>query len=325
MKYAVVMNTCMHMHPCATQSGELNGYLQGCFSEADTGTTVMIHDGSAGREQLLGYSPTARTVLLEVRQYQPEQILAALTGLEELSTAGIVLFYGDKAGSELAVRFAARTECGVLLDVTGFSLDGEDLLCRKRVYSGHLEGVFRLKRKPWCISVARGGAVPVPVDVSDGKRVVLAERAVSNLPHWVQSARFVPEERSGNLEHADFVIAVGRGLGSRERCMQVAAIANSLGAATGSSRMAAMEGWMPIDSIVGVSGAILRAAVSFSLGISGSSAYTAGIKGSNVVIAVNTDPAAPIVQQADVTVIADALQFMEALQRVMMEQDSYAR
>ena len=319
MKYAFVVNSCMNTH--TAQSGELNGFRQSCFSRTDTGTTVMIHDGSLDRRQLLGSSLTDHTVLLQVRQYQPEQILDALAVLETLLAADIVLFYGDMAGSELSVRFAARLGYSVLLDVTDFCVEDGSLLCRKRVYSGHLEARFCMKRGPWCLTVARGAAEPVPMAVPDNERVVIEKRALFDPPHWIQSARITPEERSGSLERADFVVTVGRGAGSRERCRTIAMIAESLGAVTGSSRLAAMEGWMPIHSMVGVSGTILRSAVSISVGISGSTAYTAGIQACDVVIAVNTDPDAPIVRQADVTVIEDAVEFMEALKSVIeMEQ-----
>ena len=112
------------------------------------------------------------------------------------------------------------------------------------------------------------------------------------------------------LEEADIIVAAGNGVRNVET---IGALAAVLGAAVGASRVAVDEGKFPRDKQIGASGKTVSATTYFAVGISGAVQHLQGIKSCRHVIAINRDPGAAIVKRADLTVIGDAEELMQAL------------
>lgn len=112
------------------------------------------------------------------------------------------------------------------------------------------------------------------------------------------------------LEEADFIVSAGSGVSAIATLEQ---LARSLGAAVGASRVAVDEGKFPRSKQIGASGKTVSATTYFAIGISGAVQHLQGIKACRHVIAINCDAGAPIVKRADLTIIADAEELMQAL------------
>jgi electron transfer flavoprotein alpha subunit len=112
------------------------------------------------------------------------------------------------------------------------------------------------------------------------------------------------------LEEADFIVSAGNGVRS---VATLEALAASLGAAVGASRVAVDEGKLSRDKQIGATGKTVSASAYIAVGISGAVQHLQGIKDCRHVIAVNRDAGAPIVKRADLTVIGDAEDVMQAL------------
>ncbi|WP_045836003.1 electron transfer flavoprotein subunit alpha/FixB family protein [Hyphomicrobium sp. 99] len=112
------------------------------------------------------------------------------------------------------------------------------------------------------------------------------------------------------LEEADFIVSAGSGVRNVDT---IDMLARTLGAAVGASRVAVDEGKFPRDKQIGASGKTVNATTYFAIGISGAVQHLQGIKGCRHVIAINRDAGAPIVKRADLTVIGDAEELMQAL------------
>lgn len=112
------------------------------------------------------------------------------------------------------------------------------------------------------------------------------------------------------LEESDFIVSAGNGV---ENVATIEKLARTLGAAVGASRVAVDEGKFPRDKQIGASGKSVSATTYFAIGISGAVQHLQGIKGCRHVIAINRDAGAPIVKRADLTVIGDAEELMQAL------------
>ncbi|HET6390732.1 electron transfer flavoprotein subunit alpha/FixB family protein [Hyphomicrobium sp.] len=112
------------------------------------------------------------------------------------------------------------------------------------------------------------------------------------------------------LEEADIIVAAGNGVRNVET---IGALAAVLGAAVGASRVAVDEGKFPRNKQIGASGKTVSATTYFAIGISGAVQHLQGIKSCRHVIAINRDPGAAIVKRADLTVIGDAEELMQAL------------
>ncbi|MFT3730683.1 MAG: electron transfer flavoprotein subunit alpha/FixB family protein [Hyphomicrobium sp.] len=112
------------------------------------------------------------------------------------------------------------------------------------------------------------------------------------------------------LEEADFIVSAGNGV---KNVATLEALAQSLGATVGASRVAVDDGKLPRSKQIGASGKTVSATTYFAIGISGAVQHLQGIKACRHVIAINRDAGAPIAKRADLTVIADAEDLMQAL------------
>jgi electron transfer flavoprotein alpha subunit len=138
------------------------------------------------------------------------------------------------------------------------------------------------------------------------------ERAEPARPALVEAAR-VLIERTGlaaapgagaKIANAERVVAVGRGIGSKEFLAEAERLASAIGAELGCSMPLSDEGWLPSERYVGWSGQHIRPRLYLALGISGAPQHLAGIRNAKTIIAINNDPDAPIFRVADLGIVA---------------------
>jgi len=328
MDCAIVLNACSRSFKDRVE--EMNGFLSSGIeglSEAGGKTTAIIfHDGAMDAQEPADIPrlPVESLFFVKMDSYNPETALAELCGIASRLDAGLYLFPGDYSGSELSVRFAGRSGGSVLTQVSRMEFSGESLRCDRPVYSNHLKGSFEMRRRPWCISIGHGSAEPRSL----GEHIPVAPEKIFRIdaagkgPGFIKSARFFREEKQDRLEHADFVIAGGRGVGGKDSCERLKVRAELLGAEFGVSRLAAMNGWASMDRMIGVSGSITKPDLCIVAGASGAAAFMAGIEKSGFILSVNTDPRAPVFRQSDVGVLEDYDAFMEALAMIVEEEKS---
>ena len=148
--------------------------------------------------------------------------------------------------------------------------------------------------------------------VGAGELLAISELAkTSNVAEVFRDLGLEPTEASDiALEEADFIVSAGNGV---DNVATIDRLARTLGAAVGASRVAVDEGKFSRDKQIGASGKSVGATTYFAIGISGAVQHLQGIKGCRHVIAINRDAGAPIVKRADLTVIGDAEELMQAL------------
>jgi len=116
-----------------------------------------------------------------------------------------------------------------------------------------------------------------------------------------------------SLEDAKVIVAGGGGIGNGDGFAELEELARLLGGAVGASLVAVDAGWAPPDRQVGLTGKVVSPDVYFALGISGASQHLAGIGGAKAVVAVNTDPDAPIFSIARLGVVMDCRPFVASM------------
>lgn len=125
----------------------------------------------------------------------------------------------------------------------------------------------------------------------------------------------VKEEAEGpKLEDAEVVVSGGRGLGRAENFAILRELASSLGGVVGGSRVAVDNGWLPSSAQVGLTGAMISPRLYIAVGISGASQHMTGCSSSQCIVAINTDPDAPIFSRAHFGVVGD---FKQVLPRIV--------
>ncbi|GAB4080177.1 electron transfer flavoprotein subunit alpha/FixB family protein [Modestobacter muralis] len=213
-------------------------------------------------------------------------------------------------GREVAARLAVRTGSGFLTDVVGFAADGSatqlafggTTVVRARVTTGTPVHAWR---------AASLTPVPAPVDP-------VVEQVPVELSVTAREARVVrrvagPAAGRPALTEASVVVAVGRGVTTAAELAAVEELADALGAAIGATRAAVDAGSCPPSCLVGQSGARVSPRLYVAVGISGAAQHWSGVRAAQTVVAVNSDPDAPVFALADFGVVGDVATVVPAL------------
>ena len=242
--------------------------------------------------------------------------VVALERVVELRDPAVLLVGGTVHGTEVVARLAQRLRAGCATDCTSLTLR-DDCLEIERVTLGRFSCRQILRTRPALASVRpRQFAPPQRRD----ERRAEVERLRVDAP--VDPVRILERrERVASRERIDraaCVVAVGRGLRAAQDLPMIEALAQALDAAVGASRPLTNDlEWLPIDAKVGLSGTTVRPKLYIACGISGQIEHLVGMRESGVVVAINTDPAAPIMAEADYRVIGDLYEVVPALTRAL--------
>lgn len=245
------------------------------------------------------------TALVRLRdEHAGEAAVAALAEVAREQEARIVLLPRDDRTAEIAPRLAERLGGVAVTQVVGV----EEGAWVRAAYGGKALVAVRPLREPVVATLVRG-AFPTS---EAGQVQMLEAPAAAPDPAIELLAREEPQS-GASLEDAKVIVSGGAGLGGADAFGPLEELAGLLGGAVGASLAAVDAGWAPAERQVGLTGKTVAPDVYFALGISGASQHLAGIGGAKAVVAVNTDPDAPIFNVARVGVVMDCKAFVAAM------------
>ncbi|MFA6003155.1 MAG: electron transfer flavoprotein subunit alpha/FixB family protein [Elusimicrobiota bacterium] len=219
---------------------------------------------------------------------------------------GRILLPANVAGRSLAARLAVKLDAGLATDVTSLAADGR---ARRSHYSGNLIADVEFLSPTQVLTLS-------PMAFPAAPRTAGRSGEVEKIPFEPAPARteFVSfqAEEAGELDlgSAERIVSGGRGVGSPEGFSAIRGLAHALGAAVGASRAAVDSGWIPYRHQVGLTGRTVRPKLYLACGISGQIQHLAGMSGSAHIVAINSDPACPMMQLATVSVTGDMFELI---------------
>lgn len=278
--------------------------------------------------------PTAAALAVQAAEYGASHIFVAedpefakplsaprVALVAELCTRGgfdLILASTTTVAGDMMASLAARLEAGILWGLTDLQRRGDALVGLRLAQNDSVivEAVWTTKRR---IGLFRPYALP-PV-----RRPATAARVESISPVATQTqvrlleCSGISESNGPSLSNAEIIVAGGRGLGVRENLELVRSLAALLGGVAGVSLPLVEAGWAPRSMQIGQTGTVVRPRLYIACGISGQIQHRVGMERAGTIVAINTDPTAPIMNFCDLAVVADVGTIVPEIIRILQQ------
>jgi electron transfer flavoprotein alpha subunit len=213
---------------------------------------------------------------------------------------------------DLAAGLSVAAGLPLIAYVNGLAAEGGALVATSQIYGGKVQAEA-VPEGEACIVSCLAGAFPAEA----GRGAAPVEEIASPAPLNDLKTRFVrliqPEAGDVDITQQPLLVSIGRGIGGQENIELAQELAEALGAAVSASRPITDAGWLPKTRQVGKSGLAVKPKVYLAFGISGAPEHLEGMRGAEVIVAVNTDPKAPIFDVAHFGATCDILDLLPAL------------
>lgn len=279
---------------------------------------LLGHQVESIAQQAIHYGAD-RVFLLDdptLAEVRTEPYARALVDLVHEHKPEIFLLGASARGRDLAGAIATELHTGLTADCTGLDIDPETRLLRQTrpAFGGNIMATILCpNHRPQMATVRhRVFEVPDPDSTREGE-IIRVDTTVSEEEIANKVVDFLREEGQVNLADARIIVSGGRGVGGPEGFAPVKELADALGGALGASRAAVDAGWIPYAHQVGQTGRTVRPDIYIACGISGAIQHLAGMQTSQIIVAINKDPEAPIFGVATYGIVGDLFEIVPAL------------
>jgi len=250
--------------------------------------------------------PYAQLLTKLINEHRPEIVLAGATPI----------------GRSFLPRVAARIRTGLTADCTSLSIDKEtgNLLQIRPAFGGNIMATILCpNNRPQMATVRPRVMKRGQYDTNRAGEIIdIKADGITSRTKVIESVKEV-SDITVNLQEADIIVSGGRGLGDPKGFKILAELADLFGGAVGSSRAAVDEGWIPYRHQVGQTGKTVCPKIYFACGISGAVQHLVGMQSSDIIIAINRNPEAPIFNMASFGIVGDLYEIVPLLVKKIKE------
>ena len=240
-----------------------------------------------------------------IKKYKPEIVLAGATSI----------------GRAFVPIVATRVRTGLTADCTALGIDSENknLLQTRPAFGGNIMATIACpNNRPQMATVRPGVMKRLPVDTGRTGEII-KEAPAGPLASRTKLLETIEEAgHKINISEAEIIVSGGRGMGEKGFEL-LKEIADMLGGVVGATRAAVDSGWMPYPRQIGQTGRTVCPRLYIACGISGAIQHLAGMQSSDMIIAINKDPDAPIFNVADIGIVGDVFEVLPAFARKLKE------
>ena len=288
---------------------------------ADIAAVIVGENVEGAASELAGYG--ADTVYVtnqsDFAQYNVINYTAAVQEAINSFKPDLVLGSASPMGRDLFPRLAARNDAGLLTDVV--SLEGAsaaDLVATKPLYAGKCLGKYGFSGEGLKLATLRPNTVAAEKNNQGSASVQTLNVSLPEAKITTVEIRKGASQKA-DLTEANRIISGGRAMASADNFKILEECASPIGATVGASRAAVDSGFAPHDMQVGQTGKTVNPNLYIACGISGSIQHMAGMRTSKTIVAINTDPDAPIFSVADYGIVADLFEAVPVLTKKLKE------
>lgn len=253
----------------------------------------------ANNSKLAEYTPDGYSDGMEhvVRQLDPQLVVMPHTYLVR----------------DFAPKLAARFKKSLISDCIRAQVSGLAITFTRRIFLGKLDADVVSDGEPPVFATFQSGAFrPDQAAKGSGAPIEAMEVEVGDI-RMTPEAPFQEVKAAVDLSKANIIVAVGRGIKSKDNLALAEKLAEALGADLAASRPICDAEWLPIDRQIGSSGQTVAPKLYVALGISGAIQHLVGMKNSGTIVAINKDPEAPIFDIADYGIVGDLFEAVPVL------------
>ena len=251
------------------------------------------------------------------QNYDPIFYTNALLSVLGMTKANIILGAVSGITLDLFARLSVKKEAGFASDCTNLRLTKEDFFVTKPLYAGKCSSKVTFKNCDVKVATFRPNQFEINLPfkkLSNVTKIVDVEKTNS-----LEFIEILDEQKKVDLTEASIIVSGGRGLKVKENFVILDRLAEVLNASVGASRAVVDAGWVPHHMQVGQTGKTVSPRLYIAVGISGAIQHLAGMRTSQIVVAVNKDENAFIFKEADYGIVADALEFIPNLTSKLKE------
>jgi len=274
---------------------------------------VLGSDGAAQNLAAYEVQKVINATSDKLAEYTPDAYADALEQVVKQTEPAFIFFTHTYQVRDFAPKLAARFGKSLISDCIRARVEGDKLGFTRRIFLGKLDADVSSDGAPPVFATFQSGAYrPDQAKKGSGASVESVAVEVGEV-RMIPEAPFQEAKQAVDLTKADVIVAVGRGIKSKDNLGLAEKLAEVLGGELAASRPICDADWLPIDRQIGSSGQTVAPKLYIALGISGAIQHLVGMKNSGTIVAINKDPEAPIFDIADYGIAGDLFEAVPVL------------